>query len=221
MTDPTALQIFIWILISVDYQTGKMVSGRFWAGEELKMNPNTFYKALTERLQQKYDLVTLSSNNKNTVISVKNWSIYHIDGNNSSNNKVTTGQQQSNNKVTLNKNIKNIKNYINTYVDVFNKLFERQFRTTTGRERKLKARLKVFSMEQILKALENLSKSPWHRGVNDRGWQADPDFLIRSDEQVDKWLNKDMDEAKELASITRRAKHDEQSPIAFISEDQL
>ena len=44
-------------------------------------------------------------------------------------------------------------------------------------------------MDQIKLATENLAASPFHTGTNDRGWKADPDFLIKSDEQIDKWLN--------------------------------
>jgi hypothetical protein len=96
---------------------------------------------------------------------------------------------------------------VEKYVEKYNELFNREFRTTDGRKRKLKARLKTYSMEQILKSLKNLSQSPFHRGVNDRGWQADPDFLIRNDEQVDKWLNKDMQEAKQLSKLSRKTKN--------------
>ncbi len=105
MRDSTATHIFIWILISVDYKTGTMISGRFWASSLLGVNPNTYHKAL-QRLEKKYDLVTLSSNNKNTVILVKNWHKYQGDGNTTDTNKVTTKYQQSN----TNQEIKEIKN---------------------------------------------------------------------------------------------------------------
>ena len=95
MRDSTAVHVFIWILISVDYQTGKMISGRFWASSILGIKPDTFYKIL-KRLEKKYDLVTLSSNNKYTTILVKNWSKYQLDSNTTSNIKVTTESQQSN-----------------------------------------------------------------------------------------------------------------------------
>ena len=109
MRDPTAFQIFIWILISVDYKTGKMISGRFWASDELKIKPRTFHKALTERLRDRYDLVTLSSDNKNTVISVKNWDKYQHSGDTSGDTSVTTKGQQSDTKQEY-KEEKNIKN---------------------------------------------------------------------------------------------------------------
>lgn len=109
MGDPTALQIFIWILISVDYKNGSMVSGRYWASEELKIKPRTFHKALTERLRDRYDLVTLSSDNKNTTISVKNWYKYQLASDTTSDSPVTPKGQQSD----TNQEYKNIRN--NTY----------------------------------------------------------------------------------------------------------
>lgn len=122
LKDSNALQVFIWILICVKYKTGSMIIGRFWASNELNMNPNTFYKVL-KRLDKKYDLVTLISNNKNTEVLVNNWKSYQHESNTIGNNKVTTKEQQSNNKVTLDKNIRNkeIKN-IYTNIDDLNNL---------------------------------------------------------------------------------------------------
>src|SRR3990167_6919308 len=79
--------------------------------------------------------------------------------------------------------------YVNIYVDLFNKLTDGKYIITTGREQKLNARLKKYTMAQLQTALENIVKSKWHMGENDRGWKIDPDFLIRNDEQIDKWVN--------------------------------
>ena len=111
-------------------------------------------------------------------------------------------------------NNKNIKEYLDIYITSFNQLFERNYQSTEKRRSHLEARLKKFSLDEILKALENLSKSPWHRGLNDRGWQADPNFLIRNDDQVDKWLNKDMDESKKLSKLNRRMEKNARSKIS-------
>ena len=85
---------------------------------------------------------------------------------------------------------------IRIYIDKFNLLFKKNFRITSARKKKLKIRLKEFSFEEVLKALEILHANPFYRGKNDRGWVADPDFLIRSDEQLDKFLNKSVAEKK-------------------------
>lgn len=75
------------------------------------------------------------------------------------------------------------------FLEKFNLLFSSHYQVTSGRQKKFSLRKKAFSLEQIIQALENLASSPFHRGKNDRGWRADPDFLLRSDEQIDKWLN--------------------------------
>lgn len=113
MQDPTALQIFVWILITVDRKTGSKRTGRFAASDELGMAPRTFHKALTERLAERYDLVTLTSDNKGTLISLKNWDEYQHNGD----TKVTTKGQQSDTKVTQYKNIrsKDISNNTNRF----------------------------------------------------------------------------------------------------------
>lgn len=76
------------------------------------------------------------------------------------------------------------------FIDSFNSLLKRNFKLTKGRENKLRLRLKSYSLEEVLKALANMASDPFYSGTNDRGWCADPDFLLRSDEQIDKFLNK-------------------------------
>jgi len=88
--------------------------------------------------------------------------------------------------------------YAEKYIQAFNKLFGTKYVLTDGRVKKLKLRFKNFTSEQITKALLNLSRSKFHRGDNDRGWKADPDFLIRSDEMVDKWVNRRAGDSDEI-----------------------
>lgn len=75
------------------------------------------------------------------------------------------------------------------FLKIFNSLFKSKYQETDGRKKKLATRLKIYTFDQIITALKNLSESKFHQGDNDRGWKADPDFLLRSDEQIDKWLN--------------------------------
>lgn len=63
-------------------------------------------------------------------------------------------------------------------------------RWTDQRRKKIKARLRSFSLDELKRACDNLHASPWARGDNERGWVADLDYLIRSDEVVDRWLRK-------------------------------
>lgn len=61
---------------------------------------------------------------------------------------------------------------------------------TTGRRQQLKSRLKHFKPDEIVEAANNLMASPWHTGDNpNKKKYASYDFLLRKDEQVEKWLN--------------------------------
>lgn len=124
MKDHIAWTLLCWIMLSVNRKTGIYKTGRFVLADALACNGNTIYKAL-KRLEKKYRMVTLSSNNKMTEIRLLNWAKYQGDdepvtqlgnipekkgvlvttnnsheleanGNNAGNNKVTTKQQQSN-----------------------------------------------------------------------------------------------------------------------------
>jgi len=72
--------------------------------------------------------------------------------------------------------------------------YEKHFGTkilslTEKRKSQIKSRLESFGLEKVKQAIENFSTSPFHRGDNDRNWKADIDFIIRSDEQIEKGLN--------------------------------
>lgn len=107
MTDFTAWGIFSWIMLSVDRATGEMTIGRFWASQYFSIPPATFYSAL-KRLEKKYKVISLRSNNKMTTVRVLSWAKYQ-----EFDDVATTNQQQINNKSThiqevKNKEVKNI-----------------------------------------------------------------------------------------------------------------
>ncbi len=54
------------------------------------------------------------------------------------------------------------------------------------RKTKIRMRLKDAGKDMVMKAILNTSRSPFHRGENDRGWKANIDFIIRNYEQVEK-----------------------------------
>ncbi len=86
--DPTAFRVFMHLLLNAD-EKGCGIVSRFVSARICGLHSGTFYKALT-RCHVKFDLVTLSSNNKYTNYSLKNWKKYQSVGNTSSNNTVTT-----------------------------------------------------------------------------------------------------------------------------------
>ena len=95
--DESAFRVFMWILCSVDYKTGSMRSGRFWASELLGIKAPTYQKIL-KRLEEKYNLVSLKSSNKFTIILVNKWKEYQSDDITPSINKVSTKYHYSRRK---------------------------------------------------------------------------------------------------------------------------
>ena len=80
-------------------------------------------------------------------------------------------------------------NEVNQIIEYFNNIFQTKYRVTADRNKKIKLRLKSYSLDEIQKAIDNLKQSSFHNGNNDRGWKAGIDFIIRNDEQIDKFLN--------------------------------
>ena len=59
---------------------------------------------------------------------------------------------------------------------------------TPKRRQHITARLRRFSVEELCEAIRVMRLSPHHCGRNDRHWIAPPEFLLRSDEQVERFL---------------------------------
>jgi hypothetical protein len=183
--------------IGVSKQAIHSILKRLYKLEILEQQPDTKHLRTTNKWYEA--VVILVNEGKETLPMVKK---VYSDGKESL--PETSKESLPNNNIINNNNIDNTvppkgdttkyngykKEYIQDYIDFFNKLFNSNFRVTPARENKLKLRFKTYTGDEILKALQNLSKSKFHQGDNDRGWKADPDFLIRSDEQIDIWLNK-------------------------------
>lgn len=60
---------------------------------------------------------------------------------------------------------------------------------TPGRQAKIKRRLKDCGKDQLELAIRNTSQDYFYRGDNDRGWQADIDYICRSAEIVERLAN--------------------------------
>lgn len=75
------------------------------------------------------------------------------------------------------------------YCEVWKDVFPRGPKLTQGRRKKIQARLRTYTLDELKKACDNLHASKWHRGENPNGQAYGTiDFLIRNDEQIDKWL---------------------------------
>ena len=79
---------------------------------------------------------------------------------------------------------------LEVFLEEFNKKFGTKYQETDGRKDKIKQRLKKYSLEDLLTAVKNCASMSFYQGENDTGWRADPDYLLRNDEQIDKFLNK-------------------------------
>ena len=81
---------------------------------------------------------------------------------------------------------------------------KKAIKISQGRLLKLRRRLRTFTKDEILLAAEHLSYSPFHMGQNDNHMKyADYDFLLKSDERVEKWLYTDIQQSK-IDDISRR-----------------
>lgn len=75
------------------------------------------------------------------------------------------------------------------YVARFNELYSCRQTLTPTRMKSYKARVKTFGEESILIALENMAAQPFYRGENSRNWVPDIAWLIKSDDNVNKFLS--------------------------------
>jgi hypothetical protein len=75
--------------------------------------------------------------------------------------------------------------------EYYKSVFKTRVRLTPLKKQKIATRLKSFSKEELFKAIDNLSKSPFHNGVNDRGRCYNQiEFVFRNDDKTEEWVNK-------------------------------
>lgn len=170
---------------------GTVVTGRDKIANAIGGNSSTIYKALTRLKNAK--MVTVSVAGRKSIIRICNWSNYQYGGNSSGNSSVTV-REQFGNTLIKNKNKNKINNNveIQSIYDYYIQKFDsnpNKFKLTAQRKIKIGLRLKDVGKENLIKAIDNVSESNFHRGENDRNWKADLDFIIRSYEQVEKLAN--------------------------------
>jgi len=74
------------------------------------------------------------------------------------------------------------------YVEYINEVMKRKFKSfSNSLKSKLRDRLKTFSKEEIKRAILKASKDSYHQD-NDYRYLT-PEYFVRSDEMIDKWLN--------------------------------
>ena len=77
------------------------------------------------------------------------------------------------------------------YNDTFSAFWKKPLVLTPKRRKHLRARLKRFSVEDIVQAMKNLRADTWMcgKGKDNTTFYATPEYLFRSDENVEKWLS--------------------------------
>lgn len=85
----------LWNKSEIILREGEFITGRFQGAKDCNMNPNTFYLQL--KTLEKLGNITISSNNKNSLVTIVNWASYQHQPEND-NNKKTEETQNYNNK---------------------------------------------------------------------------------------------------------------------------
>lgn len=143
------------------------------------------------------DMLTTHKTTRGLVITVNNYDKYQSSSNytdDTRNHSQTIARRQPDD--TIQKEEKERRININTcpdgqaFINHFNtEAGEKSYTLTDTRKKLLSLRRKTFSLEQIQKAVTNMFSNDFYSGINDRKWVAAPDFILRNDEQIDKFLN--------------------------------
>lgn len=207
-SDTNVCRVFLHLLLKANHKpnkwkgtvinTGEVLTGRKILAQEANLSEMQIRSALNKL--KSTNEITIKSTNSFSIIKLNNWDSYQQD-NQQSTERITNEQPTDNQRITTNKNDNNTKNEKNEEILEVVKFFEESFKTkvlviSDKRKKHIGARLKVFSLEEIKKAIYNFSTSEFHTGENDRGWKADLDWIIKNDEQIEKGLKLEEQEIK-------------------------
>ena len=148
---------------------------------------------------EKLQFLTNESTKQNRLIKIENWSLYQDEENQpnkATNKEVTNDQQRPNKEVTTNKNDKNDKNDKNIFNNLSNdKLFVpliekwnelpdtiskiSTLKKDTQRYKMLSQRINEYGADKVLEAIEQIKRSSFLLGKNDRGWTITFEWFVR------------------------------------------
>lgn len=140
--------------------------------------------------------ITIESTNKGTKIRVCNYDTYQSNEENKNpnnnqlfNQRATSNQPAINQQSTTTKNDKNDKNisYVG-FVEYWNAVNGCSLRITEKKRDQIKARLKVYSEEELKTAILNRSLDEWINGEGLK-YKSNWDSFWRNDEKPEKYLN--------------------------------
>lgn len=215
--DINTTRLFLHLLLSANFkdknwkgitiEAGSLVIGRFKLSQQTGLSEQQVRTCL-KKLKSTNE-ITIKSTNDYSIIKLNNWFNYQENNQQITNEQPTDNQQITTTKErnnSIKKESNNISKDIQEIVDCFEKSFNQKVRVVSAKRKKhIQARLKVFSLEEIKLAIENFSGSAFHTGENDRGWVADLDFIIRSDENIEKGLRLNEVQVKNSNRINKTA----------------
>lgn len=202
--------VFLHLLMTAAYKEGEfkgyeihpgdVVIGRKKMANDLGFSEQQIRTAL-KKLESTGE-ITKKSTNKFTIVTIENWSEYQNcqpAEQPTSNQQITNNQPANNQQVTTSKESKKVRNKElikvsnDTYAqisDQFNaicKSYPKVTRLTDKRKQKLKARLKSFSEDDLVRAFRMAEESDFLTGkVKD--WKASFDWIIESDNHLQRIL---------------------------------
>lgn len=203
----------------VPLEPGQFIFGRKKVAEDLNLTESKIYRYI--KLLENENCLSVKSNNKYSVGTIVNWELYQLDDEDveqQMNNKRTTNEQQMN----TNKNVKNEKNekkeYICKIYEYFCSKLQTKPKLTSQRKSKINSRLKDFTPDQIKLAIDNLAADPWIRGDNPNGKNyATIDYLFRSTEKMDEWVNKTPSKPLPKGQANREPDEDDEYAYLYLS----
>ena len=186
--------------MGIDVNTGQTISGRKTLSAETGISEQSI-RTCMERLKSTNE-ITIESTNKYTLVTIVNWGDYqdtseqiNQENNPQANQQLTSNQPATNHKQELknDKNEKNNKKIQDIYVAwnlLANEIGLKIIRgITKHRKRKLLARLGEKAFEDNIGAVfDAIRNTPFLRGKNKNGWQADFDWIIKDDNNYVKIL---------------------------------
>lgn len=77
-----------------------------------------------------------------------------------------------------------------------------RYKLTDKRKDKVRCRLKEFTKEDIMQAIDNAGADDFYSGNNERGWKADLEYICRSFENTEKLLNLEIRKGDKHGKLT-------------------
>lgn len=196
-TDVPVKVVFLHLLLEANHegkkwqgreiQRGQCVIGRKVLADETGLSEQQIRTALDKL--KKTGEITTESTNRFTIATIVNYSLYQTcdeEEQPTNNQQATSKQPTDNQQATTNKNDKNIKNERNIdylkIIDLFHEVcpsFPHIRSVSENRKKAIRARMKVYSIDDFRTLFEKAEASDFLKGGNNKNWTADFDWLIK------------------------------------------